>query len=77
MAPFGPAAVRGMEYVRAIPVVVPPDRALVYNHVRPTRRVGSRGFRAWLVAPDPDRLVRCPCAWAPELGLHFRVRRNA
>ncbi len=54
----------------------PSNRVIVHNHVRPTRRLGSRGFRAWLACPDPDRLVRCACAWAPELGEHYRVRRE-
>lgn len=45
---------------------------MVHNHVRPTtRRLGSRGFRAWLAEPN-ERLVVCVCDWAPELGEHYR-----
>jgi hypothetical protein len=42
--------------------------------VGPTRRLGSRGFRAWLSSPDDDRLQPCGCEWAPELGPHFTTR---
>ena len=70
------AAQRGMEYLKTLPAVVPADRVLVHNQVRPTRRLGSRGFRAWLSAPHAG-LEACPCAWAPELGhQHFRVRKG-
>ena len=77
--------VRGlMEYLVRIPHSVPPDRVVVHNNVRPTRQLGSRGFRAWLcpslevlrVTPDPGRpvLQLCDCGWAPELGPHYRVK---
>ena len=66
------------------PHSVPPDRVVVHNNVRPTRQLGSRGFRAWLcpslevlrVTPDPGRpvLQLCDCGWAPELGPHYRVK---
>jgi hypothetical protein len=45
---------------------------VVHNNVRPTRHLGSRGFRAWTQVPA-ERLVRCDCSWAPELGGHYRV----
>jgi hypothetical protein len=64
----------GGVYLRMLPAHVPADQALVHNHVRPTRRLGSRGFRAWLCAPS-EWLEVCRCGWAPELGPHFRVRR--
>jgi hypothetical protein len=64
-----------IEYLSSLPQAVPADRVLVHNNVRPTRRLGSRGFRAWLARPDLERLERCPCNWAPELGAHYRVRR--
>jgi hypothetical protein len=64
---------RGMTYLRTLPAAVPADYVLVHNHVRPTRRLGSNGFRAWLSAPDPARLRVCACGWAPELGRHFIV----
>lgn len=61
---------RGIWYLFTLPRVVPRDQVLVHNHVRPTRHLGSRGFRAWLTAPDPRRLDVCDCAWASELGPH-------
>jgi len=61
------------EYLRKLPAVVPADRVLVHNHVRPTRRLGSHGFRAWLQPSDPARLQACACEWASELGRHFRL----
>ena len=63
---------RQSQYLSKLPDVVPDGVVLVHNHVRPTRRLGSRGFRAWLSAPDP-RLEVCGCGWARELGRHFRV----
>jgi hypothetical protein len=65
-----------MKYLHKLPAVVPRDQVLVHNHVRPTRRLGLRGFRAWLSAPDPDSLQVCDCDWAPELGRHFRLKRK-
>jgi hypothetical protein len=41
----------GMEYLTTRPRTVPAGRFLVHNHIRPTRRLGSRGFRAWLTTP--------------------------
>jgi len=64
-----------IEYLMTFPDRVPVGRVLVHNNVKPTRRLGSRGFRAWLSLPDPERLSVCRCAWAPELGPHFRVVR--
>lgn len=62
------------EYLSRLPDTVPAGRVLVHNNVRPARRLGSRGFRAWLQEPDPDRLVVCDCGWAAELGQHVRVK---
>ncbi|MGH6846449.1 MAG: hypothetical protein ACREC0_03105 [Methylocella sp.] len=37
----------GMFYLSALPTSPVPDRlVLVHNHVRPARRLGTRGFRA-------------------------------
>jgi len=73
-----------IEYLSKLPAVVPGDKVLVHNmpagHVTakwPTRRLGSRGFRAWLSPPDLATLEVCPCGWAPELGQHFRVAAAA
>lgn len=66
---------RAAAYLRSIPKTVPPGLVVVHNHVRPTRRLGSRGFRAWLAVREPAeyKIVRCPCSWAPELETHYRV----
>jgi hypothetical protein len=69
---------RGIEYLDTIPDrdAVPVGRVVVHNHVvPPVRRLGVRGFRAWL-APPSDRLAPCECGWAVELGIHYRVIRN-
>jgi hypothetical protein len=63
----------GVEYLDRLPRAIPADRVLVHNHVRPTRRLGMRGFRAWLAAPNAARLQVCDCGWAPEFTQHFRV----
>jgi hypothetical protein len=62
------------DYLTKIPAEVPAGRVVVHNNVRPTRRLGSRGFRAWLDEPH-KRLVVCECGWAPELPVHYRVTR--
>jgi hypothetical protein len=61
------------EYLDRLPRALPAGRVLVHNHVRPARRLGVRGFRAWLSPPDATRLQRCACGWAPELGAHYRM----
>jgi hypothetical protein len=70
----GLVAAIDLEYLSKIPASVPEGRAVVHNHVRPTRRLGSRGFRAWLAEPS-ERLEVCGCDWAPELTQHCRVKR--
>jgi hypothetical protein len=69
-----------VEYLYRLPAEIPAGTVLVHNHVRRARRLGSRGFRAWLENPrsglSRDRLERCPCGWAPELGPHYRVARG-
>ena len=54
------------------PDAVPFGRVVVHNNVRPTRRLGSRGFRAWLAEPS-SKLEPCSCGWAPEIGTHYRL----
>ena len=56
-----------------IPTTILVGYAVVHNNVRPTRRLGARGFRAWLWQPKAGGIEVCPCAWAPELGQHYRV----
>jgi hypothetical protein len=65
-----------MQYLTKLPRAVPAGRVLVHNNVTPTRRLSSRGFRAWLSEPDTTRLEICQCGWAPELGEHHRVKRD-
>lgn len=62
------------DYLRTIPTEVPAGRVVVHSTVRPTRRLGSRGFRAWLSTPGAH-LEPCGCGWAPELGVHYRIRQ--
>ena len=64
-----------VEYLTKLPDPggIPPGKVVVHNDVRPTRRLGSRGFRAWLQSPGPG-LEECPCGWAAELGAHYRRR---
>ena len=62
-----------MEYLRTLPVAVPTGKVLVHNRVRPTRRLGSRGFRVWLTMPDVACLEVCSCGFACEVGPHFRL----
>jgi hypothetical protein len=63
-----------MQYLTKLPDRLPPgDAVLVHNHVWPTQRLGSRGFRAWL-QPRTAEIEPCACGWAPELGEHFQVR---
>jgi hypothetical protein len=59
-------------YLTSLPTSIPSGQYLVHNNVRPTRRLGSRGFRAWLIAPS-DHLTPCACGWAKELGPHYRL----
>ena len=66
-----------MQYLSKLPKKIPTGKVLVHNHVRPTRRLGSRGFRAWLSSPDETRLEICDCGWASELGRYFRMRSHA
>jgi hypothetical protein len=64
-----------MDYLRTLPKSINPYQLLVHNSVRPTRRLGSRGFRAWLTPrSEIGRLEPCSCGWAPELGVHYRVK---
>ena len=60
------------KYLDRIPGNVPADKIVVHNHVRPTRQLGMRGFRAWLDEPSP-KYETCSCGWAPEIGTHYRV----
>jgi hypothetical protein len=65
------------KYLSRMPASVPPGSILVHNHLQPARRLGWRGFRAWLDtldAPGRAPVEPCPCGWASELGQHYRVK---
>lgn len=66
-------AVADVEYLARLPDHVPNGRCLVHTRVRPTVRLNSRGFRAWLQEPSPGNMEACDCAWASALGPHFRA----
>jgi len=63
----------GREYLTVLPSSVPAGKWLVHNHAVPARRLGTRGFRAWLIDAGDERLGLCACDWAPELGHHYEV----
>jgi len=60
-----------MQYVTRHDVKLPAGQVLVHNSVRPTLRLGHRGFRAWTQVRTA-RLERCPCGWAARV--HYRVK---
>ena len=73
----GTVKAAGVEYLTRIPGpgTIPPGQAAVHNHVRPpARKLGTRGFRAWLAGASDPALIGCDCGWAPELGGHYRIR---
>ncbi len=61
------------DYLSRVPESVPFGKVVVHNRVPPARRLGSRGFRAWLAEPSSEYEI-CPCEWAPELGAHASRR---
>jgi hypothetical protein len=63
-----------VQYLNRIPATIPPGLVIVHNNVRPSRRLGNRGFRAWLESPRAG-LAKCACDWAPELPEHYRVEQ--
>ena len=65
-----------LDYLSRVPQSVPSGKIIVHNQVRPTRHLGMRGFRAWFADPPPEYEVS-PCKWAPELGVHYRVRGSS
>ena len=40
------------EYLTKLPATVPTGLVLVQNSARPAKRLGTRGFRAWLDQPS-------------------------
>ncbi len=64
----------GILYLEKIPVSaadISAGRIVVHNSMRPSRRLGERGFRAWLAEPGQDKEPR-----APEIGQHSRCRAS-
>ncbi len=64
-----------MDFPAKLPKVVPAGSFLVHNSVRPSRRQGVRWARFWL--QTDEKLERCPCDWAPELGNHYLPKQVA
>jgi hypothetical protein len=62
-----------VHYLLQVPKAVPAGKILVHNRGRPTARLGSRAFRAWLDGPG-DRYEPCRCGWAANLPEHYQVR---
>ena len=61
-----------VEYLNKMPTTIPEGKILWHNRVKPTRHLGSRGFRAYLDDPDDDKYVKCDCGWGAELGDHYQ-----
>lgn len=75
------AKIGAPDYLYVLPEAVPSDRVIVHNNVvigiTPTRKLGTQGFRAWLVPIELRPLLEvCECGWAPQLGDHFRIKRE-
>ncbi len=77
------ATINYLERTPADDSEIPSGHVLVHNPVKrplfyldmdanPTRRLGSRGFRAWTQTLT-DRMVPCDCGWAQEVQQHYRV----
>jgi hypothetical protein len=66
------------EYLHALPGKLPHGSYLVHNHVVPARRLGDRGFRAWVQQGGEDELIECGCDFGgmknSKLNKHYRVR---
>ena len=67
---------KNTRYLRSVPKSVPSGKIIVHNQVRPASPLNTNGFRAWSDEPSLEYEV-CPCKWAPELGVHYRVRRSS
>jgi hypothetical protein len=64
------------EYLKRISSLadIPGGMVVVHNHVRPTRQLSMRGFGAWVQVRDDELRELCPCSWAHELPVHYRIR---
>ena len=61
------------DYLKSLPKQIPAGKLLVHNQVKPAKRLGTGGFRAWLAETDLG-IELCNCGWAAELGNHYRVK---
>ena len=59
-----------LEDILRVPKSVPAGKILVHKHMGAGLR--SSCFRIWFTEPSSKYEV-CPCEWAPELGVHYRV----
>lgn len=68
-----------MRYINSIPAKLPAGCVLVHNNVRPTRTLGSQGFRAWTQIMD-DKIEPCRCNFGgcknAKLHKHYKVKRD-
>jgi hypothetical protein len=67
-----------LDYLPAgpVPKAIPTGKILVHNSVRPSKRIGSRGFRAWWdEAANKADWKECRCGWCADLGEHYTTRR--
>jgi hypothetical protein len=73
VTPRPPSSIRNLKYVNRLPTQVPPDRVLVHTLVElpDLPNAWGRGRYVWLQSLD-STLEVCPCAWAPDLGPHYR-----
>jgi hypothetical protein len=56
---------------------VPPDTAIAHNHGRIPGKWRRPGYIGWRIEAEPIDdwgIEPCPCGWAPELGIHYRVK---
>jgi hypothetical protein len=67
-----------LDYLPAgkMPKEIPAGKILVHNSVRPSRRIGYKGSRAWWDDKgNADNSDKCDCGWGAELGEHYIARR--
>jgi hypothetical protein len=76
----GVQTAQGMAYLLKVPDHVPAGFVVVHNRVQPpAKRLGARGFRAWLALPEAlaENVAVCPCKWAPHLETHYVSKPRA
>ncbi len=64
-----------MKYIDNIPTKsLPEGWGVVHNRAIPADPIGLFGFRAWREKINLYEREVCPCAWAPQLATHYKVR---